>query len=71
MFTHPDTIATVVQIERTLALQRADQRTRLLVAATPRRSVRGDASILPRTGSGRSLARALRSLRWVLRPAHV
>jgi len=70
MVTHPDTLATVVQVERGLALRRADQRTRLLAAATPRPVIQGDAPIPPTTARRHGLARALRSLRWVPRPAN-
>ena len=70
MVTHPDTAAAVVMLERGLALRRAEQRASHLVAVQLPRSTRPAAPLTgvttPRWGG---LARAIRSLRWVLRPA--
>ena len=68
MPTHPDTIATVVLLERGLALRRAERRASLLAAATPPRSVWADLPAPVTTARRSGLARVLRSLPWVLRP---
>jgi len=70
MVTHPDTIATVVGMERGLALQRAERRARVLDAIAAPRSVRVDRPARATTVGGSGLARAIRSLRWILRPAY-
>ena len=69
-----DTHVAALDIERTLTLKRADHMAPLFEAAKRSRSApagdRARAAALSRVSVVGHLARAMRSLRWVLRPVH-
>ena len=70
MFPNADTYYAALQLERTAMLRRAERRA--LLAEATRRPRPAPSSARARTTAMRSgrLARAVRFLRWVLRPAH-
>ena len=72
--THLDTYAAALDIERMLTLKRADRMAPLVEAAQRARTAqagdRAQAEAVSRVSVGGHLTRAMRSLRWVLRPAH-
>ena len=72
--THLDTHVAALDIERTLTMKRADHMAPLVGAAKRSRSVpagdHGQTVTAARERAGGHLARAARSLRWVLRPVH-
>ena len=65
-----DTYAAAVKVERELAMTRADRLTPLLDAAKAPRSAPAGGTSRPTFERRGRLAAAVRSLRWVLRPAH-
>lgn len=69
MFPHPHTCTRVIEAERQLALRRAEQVGPLVAAARQSRPETVVVVGSPVAPLGR-LLRAVRSLRWVLRPSH-
>ena len=70
MFTHVDTRHAALQVERALACKRAHRLAPLLEAAKRSRSAPMGCPTEPAATRRGRLARAVGSLRWVLRPAH-
>ncbi len=72
--THLDTYATVVDAEHRLMVSRAERRAPLVAAMKLSRPTpagdHGQTVATSRVSVGGRLAHAVRSLRWVLRPAH-
>ncbi len=72
--THLDTYAVMLDAERKLMIRRAERRAPLIAAAKLTRAVpaggHAETVAASRVSVGSHLARAMRSLRWVLRPAH-
>ena len=72
--THLDTYATVVDVEHRLMVSRAERRAPLVAAMKLSRPTpagdHGQTVAGSRVSAGGHLVRMVRSLRWVLRPAH-
>jgi hypothetical protein len=70
MFPHFDTCYAALKIERTVTLKRVERQAPLLEAAKEPVSVAAGNSTAPRLTRWDRVARALRSVRWSLRPSH-
>jgi hypothetical protein len=70
MLPNPDTCAAVVRAEHALMVSRAERRARLLWDTTPPRSGAAEARGGTAPDRWTRLSRAVRGVRWAVRPAH-
>ena len=70
MFPNPDTCYAVLKSEHAVVLRRAERRALHIEAASRPRSAPVATPAEPASVRRGRLARAIRSLHWVLRPAH-